>query len=119
MLADLPPADLAPLLDHAELRPLAPHTLTHRTELEAALERACAEGYALVDEELEAGLRSIAVPVRDRAGSAVASINVAMHSSSRTIEACLEEVLPELRLTAGHIESELHIAARFTQVPLM
>ncbi|MEH0558299.1 MULTISPECIES: IclR family transcriptional regulator C-terminal domain-containing protein [Streptomyces] len=119
LLADLPPADLAPLLDHAELRPLAPHTLTHRTELEAALERACAEGYALVDEELEAGLRSIAVPVRDRAGSAVASINVAMHSSSRTIEACLEEVLPELRLTAGHIESELHIAARFTQVPLM
>ncbi|MFJ8170167.1 IclR family transcriptional regulator C-terminal domain-containing protein [Streptomyces sp. NPDC094473] len=119
LLADLPPADLAPLLDHAELRPLAPHTLTHRTELEAALERACVEGYALVDEELEAGLRSIAVPVRDRAGSAVASINVAMHSSSRTIEACLEEVLPELRLTAGHIESELHIAARFTQVPLM
>ncbi|MEU2677534.1 IclR family transcriptional regulator C-terminal domain-containing protein [Streptomyces sp. NPDC007107] len=119
LLADLPSADLAPLLDHAELRPLAPHTLTHRTELEAALERACAEGYALVDEELEAGLRSIAVPVRDRAGSAVASINVAMHSSSRTIEACLEEVLPELRLTAGHIESELHIAARFTQVPLM
>ncbi|MFE6935778.1 IclR family transcriptional regulator C-terminal domain-containing protein [Streptomyces sp. NPDC057699] len=119
LLADLPPAALAPLLDHAELRPLAPHTLTHRTELEAALERACAEGYALVDEELEAGLRSIAVPVRDRAGSAVASINVAMHSSSRTIEACLEEVLPELRLTAGHIESELHIAARFTQVPLM
>ncbi|MYQ41287.1 transcriptional regulator, IclR family [Streptomyces sp. LamerLS-316] len=119
LLADLPPAELAPLLDHAELRPLAPHTLTHRTELEAALERACAEGYALVDEELEAGLRSIAVPVRDRAGSAVASINVAMHSSSRTIEACLEEVLPQLRLTAGHIESELHIAARFTQVPLM
>ncbi|MGP3750716.1 IclR family transcriptional regulator domain-containing protein [Streptomyces sp. IBSNAI001] len=119
LLADLPPAALAPLLDHAELRPLAPHTLTHRTELEAALERACAEGYALVDEELEAGLRSIAVPVRDRAGSAVASINVAMHSSSRTIEACLEEVLPQLRLTAGHIESELHIAARFTQVPLM
>ncbi|WP_322986282.1 IclR family transcriptional regulator domain-containing protein [Streptomyces sp. S584] len=95
LLADLPPAGLAPLLDHAELRPLAPHTLTHRTEREAALERACAEGYALVDEELEAGLRSIAVPVRDRAGSAVASINVAMHSSSRTIEACLEEVLPD------------------------
>ncbi|MFE4214312.1 IclR family transcriptional regulator C-terminal domain-containing protein [Streptomyces sp. NPDC056844] len=119
LLADLPPADLAPLLDHAELRPLAPHTLTHRTALEAALERACAEGYALVDEELEAGLRSIAVPVRDRAGSAVASINVAMHSSSRTIEACLEEVLPQLRLTAGNIESELHIAARFARVPLM
>ncbi|MFJ8857674.1 IclR family transcriptional regulator C-terminal domain-containing protein [Streptomyces sp. NPDC102451] len=119
LLAYLPPGELGPLLDHAELRPLAPHTLTHRTELEAALERVCAEGYALVDEELEAGLRSIAVPVRDRAGSAVASINVAMHSSSRTIGECLEQVLPELRLTAGGIESELHIAARFTQVAVM
>lgn len=83
------------------------------------LERVVSEGYALADEELEAGLRSIAVPVRDRAGAAVASVNVAMHSSSRTIEACLEQVLPELRLTVGRIESELHTAARFTHVAVM
>ncbi|HWU09783.1 MAG TPA: IclR family transcriptional regulator C-terminal domain-containing protein, partial [Streptomyces sp.] len=119
LLADLPASGLGPLLDHAELRPLAPHTLTRRAELEAALERVRTEGYALVDEELEAGLRSIAVPVRDRAGTAVASINVAMHSSSRTIDACLEQVLPELRLTAGSIESELHTAARFTDVAVV
>ncbi|MGW0788076.1 IclR family transcriptional regulator domain-containing protein [Streptomyces sp. NPDC002911] len=116
LLADLTAAELGPLLDHAELRPLAPHTLTRRAELEAVLERVGTEGYALVDEELEAGLRSIAVPVRDREGTAVASINVAMHSSSRTIGACLEQVLPQLRLTAGSIESELHTAARFTRV---
>ncbi|WP_405659591.1 helix-turn-helix domain-containing protein [Streptomyces sp. NBC_01166] len=119
LLAGLPADELGPLLDHAELRPLAPHTLTHRTELEAALERVSTEGYALVDEELEAGLRSIAVPVRDRAGTAIASINVAMHSSSRTIGECLEQVLPELRRTAGDIESELHTAARFTDVAVM
>ncbi|MEU0302681.1 IclR family transcriptional regulator C-terminal domain-containing protein [Streptomyces sp. NPDC006175] len=119
LLAGLPADELGPLLDHAELRPLAPHTLTHRTELEAALERVCTEGYALVDEELEAGLRSIAVPVRDRAGAAVASVNVAMHSSSRTIGQCLEQVLPELRRTAGDIESELHTAARFADVAVM
>ncbi|MFD6279600.1 IclR family transcriptional regulator C-terminal domain-containing protein [Streptomyces sp. NPDC060209] len=119
LLADLPAAGLGSLLDHAELRPLAPHTLTRRAELEAVLEGVRAEGYALVDEELEAGLRSIAVPVRDRAGTAVAAINVAMHSSSRTIEECLEQVLPQLRLTAGSIESELHTAARFTHVAVM
>ncbi|MFE4455059.1 IclR family transcriptional regulator C-terminal domain-containing protein [Streptomyces sp. NPDC056796] len=119
LLADLPADALGSLLDHAELRPLAPHTLTRRTALEDVLSGVRAEGYALVDEELEAGLRSIAVPVRDRAGSAVASINVAMHSSSRTVEECLERVLPELRLTAGHIESELHIASRFTRVAVM
>ncbi|MFC8225897.1 IclR family transcriptional regulator C-terminal domain-containing protein [Streptomyces sp. NPDC057287] len=116
LLADLPAAALKSVLAHAELRPLAPHTLTRRAELEAVLEGVRAEGYALADEELEAGLRSIAVPVRDRAGSAVASINVAMHSSSRTIEECLEQVLPRLRLTAGQIESELHTAARFSRV---
>jgi IclR family transcriptional regulator, pca regulon regulatory protein len=119
LLAGLPADELGPLLDHAELRRLAPHTLTHRTELEAALERVSTEGYALVDEELEAGLRSIAVPVRDRAGAAVASINVAMHSSSRTIGECLDQVLPELRRTAGDIEAELHTAARFAEVAVM
>ncbi|MEU1214497.1 IclR family transcriptional regulator C-terminal domain-containing protein [Streptomyces sp. NPDC005791] len=116
LMADLPAAELGPLLDHAELRPLAPHTLTRRAELEAVLERVGTDGYALVDEELEAGLRSIAVPVRDREGTAVAAVNVAMHSSSRTIDACLDQVLPELRLTVGRIESELHTADRFTHV---
>ncbi|MFJ3705655.1 MULTISPECIES: IclR family transcriptional regulator C-terminal domain-containing protein [Streptomyces] len=119
LLADLPHAALGSLLDHAELRQLAPHTLTRRSELEDVLEGVRAGGYALVDEELEAGLRSIAVPVRDRDGGAVASINVAMHSSSRTIEECLEQVLPQLRLTAGSIESELHTAARFSHIAVV
>ncbi|MFJ8976776.1 IclR family transcriptional regulator C-terminal domain-containing protein [Streptomyces sp. NPDC102282] len=119
LLADLSGAALEPVLAHSELRPLAPHTLTRRAALEAVLERVRAEGYALVDEELEVGLRSIAVPVRDRAGTAVASINVAMHSGSRTIEECLEQVLPLLRLTAGRIEAELHTAARFTRVAVL
>ncbi|MEU9058270.1 IclR family transcriptional regulator C-terminal domain-containing protein [Streptomyces sp. NPDC048430] len=119
LLAGLSAAELSSVLAHAELRPLAPHTLTRRAELEAALQRARAEGHALVDEELEAGLRSIAVPVRDRAGTAVASINVAMHSSSRTIEETLDQVLPQLRLTADGIESELHIASRFTPVAVV
>lgn len=57
--------------------------------------------------------------MRDRDGGAVASINVAMHSSSRTIEECLEQVLPQLRLTAGSIESELHTAARFSHIAVV
>ncbi|MFI2781246.1 IclR family transcriptional regulator domain-containing protein [Streptomyces sp. ALB3] len=116
LLAGLGDRELGALLDHAELRPLAPHTLTRRTELEAVLDRVRVEGYALVDEELEAGLRSIAVPVRDRSGTAVAAVNVAMHSSSRTTGECLEQVLPQLRLAADRIESEFRTAARFTDV---
>ncbi|MEW2159698.1 IclR family transcriptional regulator C-terminal domain-containing protein [Streptomyces sp. NPDC007189] len=76
-----------------------------------------AQGYALVDEELESGLRSIAVPVRNRAGRAVAALNVATHAARRTLEDCVHEVLPALRETAAHIESDLHTASRFTPIP--
>ncbi|MFF0075529.1 IclR family transcriptional regulator C-terminal domain-containing protein [Streptomyces sp. NPDC005494] len=119
LLAGLPGDGLRTVLAHAELRPLAPHTLTRRTELEAVLHQVRAQGYALVDEELEAGLRSVSVPVRDRAGATVAAINVAMHSSSRTVEECLEQVLPQLLVTAGSIESELHVASRYTDVAVV
>ncbi|MEU9439638.1 IclR family transcriptional regulator C-terminal domain-containing protein [Streptomyces sp. NPDC048304] len=85
--------------------------------LPPALAEIRTQGYALVDEELESGLRSIAVPVRDRAGRAVAALNVATHAARRTLEDCVHEVLPALRETATQIESDLHTASRFTPIP--
>ncbi|MEU6669710.1 IclR family transcriptional regulator C-terminal domain-containing protein [Streptomyces sp. NPDC046727] len=76
-----------------------------------------AQGYALVDEELESGLRSIAVPVRDRTGRAVAALNVATHAARRTLEDCVEDLLPALRATADRIQRDFHTASRFTHVP--
>ncbi|MFE0202514.1 IclR family transcriptional regulator C-terminal domain-containing protein [Streptomyces sp. NPDC058985] len=76
-----------------------------------------ARGHALVDEELEAGLRAVAVPVRDRTGRVVAAVNVAMHAARRTTEECVSRVLPELRRTADLIETELRVAGRFCRVP--
>ncbi|MFD1273006.1 IclR family transcriptional regulator C-terminal domain-containing protein [Streptomyces kaempferi] len=81
------------------------------------MDRARDEGYALVDEELEQGLRSIAVPVRERGGRVVAAVNVAMHSSRRTSAQCVDEVLPELLATAGSVEADLRVAGRFRRVP--
>ncbi|MGW2963258.1 IclR family transcriptional regulator domain-containing protein [Streptomyces sp. NPDC001220] len=75
-------------------------------------------GYALADEELESGLRSIAVPVRDRTGRPVAALNVATHAARRSLEECVTDVLPHLRTTADHIQTDLRIASRFTLVPL-
>ncbi|MEV5013884.1 IclR family transcriptional regulator C-terminal domain-containing protein [Streptomyces sp. NPDC053780] len=74
-------------------------------------------GHALVDEELEAGLRAVAVPVRDRTGRVVAAVNVAMHAARRTTEECVTRVLPELRRTADLVETELRVAGRFCRVP--
>ncbi|MFF8973119.1 helix-turn-helix domain-containing protein [Streptomyces sp. NPDC014995] len=75
-------------------------------------------GYALVDEELEQGVRSIAVPIHDRTGRVIAALNAATHVARRTVEECVHDILPDLESTASHIETDLHTAARFTRVPL-
>jgi IclR family pca regulon transcriptional regulator len=71
-----------------------------------------------VEGELEQGLRSIAVPVRDRDGRVVAAVNVAMHSTRRTAESCVRDVLPDLHATATRVEQDLRIAGSFRRVPL-
>ncbi|WP_328748128.1 helix-turn-helix domain-containing protein [Streptomyces sp. NBC_00285] len=75
--------------------------------------------HALLDEEWEDGLRTLAVPLHDRTGRAVAAVNVALHAAGRTPQECLDELLPELRLTASRIETELRTAGHFTRVPLL
>jgi IclR family transcriptional regulator, pca regulon regulatory protein len=89
------------------------------TEGSADLDRVRAQGYALLDENWEDGLRTIAVPVRDRTGRVVAAVDVALHAAGRTAEECVAEILPELRLTANRVETELHAASHFTRVPLL
>ncbi|GHI07012.1 IclR family transcriptional regulator [Streptomyces cellostaticus] len=86
--------------------------------LSPALTEVRAQGYALVDQELESGLRSIAVPVRDRTGRAIAALNVSTHPARRTLEDCVHDVLPALHTTADCIQTDLHTASRFTRVPL-
>ncbi|MEU9626004.1 IclR family transcriptional regulator C-terminal domain-containing protein [Streptomyces luteogriseus] len=99
-------------------RAFTSHTITDRRTLTQALTSVRAQGYALVDEELEEGLRSIAVPVRDRSGRVVAALNTAMHASRRTPKECVTDLVPELTATAARIQTDLHTAARFTHVPL-
>ncbi|WP_443043541.1 IclR family transcriptional regulator domain-containing protein [Streptomyces sp. NBC_00358] len=96
--------------------PSTPPIATAPERFTSELDRVRKAGYAMVEEELEQGLRSVAVPVRDRGGRAVAAVNVAMHSSRRTAEECVRDVLPELHATATRIEADLHIADRFGRV---
>lgn len=117
LLAHLPPKERAARLERAAPRALTSRTVTALPELDAVLARVAREGYALVDGELEEGLRSLAVPVRDHDGRVVAAVNVAMHSSRRTAEQCVTEVLPELMAAATGIEADLRIAGRFTRIP--
>ncbi|MFF9839598.1 IclR family transcriptional regulator C-terminal domain-containing protein [Streptomyces sp. NPDC020422] len=117
LLADLSSEERARRLARTEPVPLTPYTVTGRAELDALLDQVGRQGYALVDEELEVGLRSIAMPVRDRAGRGVAAVNVAMHSARMSREECLAEVLPELAEAIAGIEADLHVTERYARVP--
>ena len=109
LLAALGPQALDGYLATAELSELTPKTITAPDALRTALSRVASQGYALVDQELEVGLRSIAVPVRAR-GRVVAALNVSMHASRGSSEAARRELLPPLRETAHAIESDLAVA---------
>ncbi|MDN0193839.1 IclR family transcriptional regulator C-terminal domain-containing protein [Streptomyces sp. S.PNR 29] len=114
LLADVPEPDRV----LGDLRPLTPHTVTSEAALAGVLKEVRSQGYALVDEELEEGLRSLAVPVRDRTGRVVAAVNTAMHVARHTTRECVEDILPELASTAARIEEDLRVAGRFRRVPL-
>ena len=75
--------------------------------LQAKLEAVRRQGWALVDQELEVGLRSIAAPIRDRDGATIAAINVSAHAGRRTVADMRRELLPPLLATARRIEDDL------------
>ncbi|MEU7658683.1 IclR family transcriptional regulator domain-containing protein [Streptomyces lincolnensis] len=95
-----------------------PATATSLGRVLLADPQTATRGYALLDEEWEEGLRSIAVPVHDRTGRVVAAANVALHAARRTAEECVRDILPELRATVERIEGEVAVAGRFVRVPL-
>ena len=79
--------------------------MTAKVELRHAILAASAEGFAIIDEELELGLRSIAVPVKNRAGRAVAAINISAPSARFTPAELQAHVLPHLQKAAASIEN--------------
>jgi IclR family pca regulon transcriptional regulator len=109
LLAGLPPAERARWLLHAELKPLTAFTLTDPDRLSAVLDRTAGDGFALVDQELEEGLRSVAVPVRDRGGAVVAAANVSLHAGRTSAEQARTSILPALRETAARISADLAV----------
>jgi IclR family pca regulon transcriptional regulator len=107
LLAGLPGDQLKALLSRTELRPLTKRTITDRAALETLLARVRKQGYALTDQELEQGLRSIAVPIRDGTGGVAAALNVSVHASRATAAVLKRDVLPLLLETAAAIESDV------------
>jgi IclR family transcriptional regulator, pca regulon regulatory protein len=107
LLAALPPAELDGYLATTDLRALTPKTISDARKLRATLTRITSQGYALVDQELEVGLRSIAVPVHGAEGTVVAALNVSMHVGRGSADSVRREMVPHLRETAAAIEVDL------------
>jgi IclR family transcriptional regulator, pca regulon regulatory protein len=87
---------------------LEPYTTNTIVEPQALLDRIKADreqGFSIVDEELERGLRSIAVPVVDRRGAAVAGLNVSTNSTRITRNHMRDHFLPKLREASEQISS--------------
>jgi IclR family pca regulon transcriptional regulator len=98
---------LADLLKSMTLKPYTASTIVDRAALIDRIGKDRAQGFSIVDEELEKGLRSIAVPILNRAGSCVAAINLSAHSNRTTRNEMREKFLPRLRETAETISRSL------------
>ncbi|WP_019069826.1 IclR family transcriptional regulator domain-containing protein [Streptomyces hokutonensis] len=98
------------LLAHLPAGRLADGTSTD--VLRKELHRIRHEGYALVDEELEEGLRSVAAPVRDRDGAVVAGVSVGVPAGRHSAEAVRRDLLPQLLVAVALIDDDLRITDR-------
>ena len=107
LLASLPSAAAAAALAREERVAHTRFTVTALPQLLAILEEVRAHDYALNDQELEIGLRAIAVPVRNVVGATVAAMNVSAQASRLSRRELIETVLPALRAAAERLGTEL------------
>jgi IclR family pca regulon transcriptional regulator len=90
-----------------ELRALTSRTIAEPVRLRRELARVREQGWALVDQELEEGLRSLAAPIHDADGKVIAAMNVSAHASLRSPEQLIRDLLPPLLETSRQIEEDL------------
>ena len=118
LLAGLADEELESHLSGVRLARLAPRTVRSVAALRAELARVRAQGWSIVDQELEEGLRAVAAPIRDRTGRTVAAVNISAHASRTTVESMRRDLLPPLLATAARIEADLPVGRGRTVQPL-
>jgi IclR family transcriptional regulator, pca regulon regulatory protein len=107
LLAGLPLAEFNAYAARIELLPRTERTITDRDHFCTMIEDVRTRGYALLDQELEDGVRSVAAPLRDRQGRVVAALNVGTQASRTTLTRLRSEIVPELLASAATINDLL------------
>ena len=100
LLASLPEEQLVAYVERTELKPLTAKTITDKSVLADIIRRVKLDGFALADEELELGLRSIAVPVKTRHNETVAAMNIGVHAARVSAAEMIHRFLPILQENA-------------------
>jgi len=109
LLAGLPDAAADAAVAASDLASLTDRTVTDARALRGELDRVRAQGWSMIDGELEPGLRSIAAPLHARDGGVVAALNVSTSATRDSVEHLLEAYLPPLLRTAAAIDAELRL----------
>jgi IclR family pca regulon transcriptional regulator len=107
LLAGLPDDELSERLERIEVVPLTAHTVTDKDALRTILATVRRQGYAATDQELEEGLRSLAVPLRNASGNVTAALNLSVHASRASMAALRRDFLPLAMRAAAAIEEDL------------
>ena len=109
LLAGMPPETLEARLGSMELAQYTARTITTREGLRVELARVRKQGFVISDDELEGGLRGVAVPIRDARGRAQAAVNVSLDTRGATEDTVRREIVPLLEATAARIEADLRV----------
>ena len=107
MLAQLPPAKLKEYLDSAEIEKLTEFSITSKKSLHSEIDKARTQGWYLLDQELEIGLRSLAVPIGTHINDTYAAINVSVPASRVSIKTLESLILPRLQNLATIIDRDI------------
>ena len=106
LLAGLPPAEVERVLAEPSRSGITPRWQPDAAERAAALREVRARGWALTDEQLAPGIRSVAVPLRDGEGTVIAALNVNSHAAETPLDVLVGQHLPLLIRAAGAISAD-------------
>ena len=107
LLIDLSRQELADLLGEGPYRKMGPNTITNLDDLMVELDKIRQQGYAINNEELAYGLRSVGAPVFNYEGKVIAAINVSVAGSIFSREELEERLVPKVMETANQISASL------------
>lgn len=107
LLADLPDDELLARLQASDRQPLTRHTVTDIDALLVRIAQVRRQGWCIVNQELEEGLISLAVPVTNRAGRTVAALNISGQANRTNVRMAQEQLLPALQDSARTISGLL------------